>query len=149
MTAPKYQVQDVAKYFLALVDREVDAIDHLKLQKLCYYAQGFHLALTDAPLFPEAIEAWPHGPVCPDLYHQFKEYGRGPIPEDPDFDTSLFDDTAKSIIEEVYDVYGQYTGWKLRNITHAEPTWKSAIARDNKTITFEEMATFFKTQIEA
>ncbi len=39
---------DVAKYFLAQADEDAgDLISNLKLQKLVYYAQGFHLALYD------------------------------------------------------------------------------------------------------
>jgi uncharacterized phage-associated protein len=45
---------EVAKYFLAQADEDAgDLISNLKLQKLVYYAQGFHLALYDIPLFPE------------------------------------------------------------------------------------------------
>jgi uncharacterized phage-associated protein len=45
---------DVAKYFLAQASEDAgDLISNLKLQKLVYYAQGFHLALYDTPLFPE------------------------------------------------------------------------------------------------
>src|SRR5260363_307462 len=57
-------VFDVANYFLTLVEEEVgDALSNLKIQKLVYYAQGFHLALFSRPLFENAIEAWTHGPV--------------------------------------------------------------------------------------
>jgi uncharacterized phage-associated protein len=67
------KAQDVAEYFLTLVDDEAgDSLSNLKLQKLVYYAQGFHLALTEKPLFDEAIEAWEHGPVVPGLYHKLK-----------------------------------------------------------------------------
>ncbi len=42
----------IADYFLTLVDDEAgDGLSNLKLQKLVYYAQGFHLALTGKPLF--------------------------------------------------------------------------------------------------
>ena len=55
---------DVAKYFLALTDEDAgDLISNLKLQKLVYYAQGFHLALFDTPMFGEPIEAWTHVPL--------------------------------------------------------------------------------------
>ena len=38
---------NVARYFLAQVDEDAgDSLTNLKLQKLVYYAQGFHLALT-------------------------------------------------------------------------------------------------------
>lgn len=72
---------DVARYFLALADEEAgDLVSNLKLQKLLYYAQGFHLAMTGRPLFDEPIQAWMHGPVVPAVYHAFKVYGSGPIP---------------------------------------------------------------------
>jgi uncharacterized phage-associated protein len=59
---------DVAKYFLSLTDEDAgDLISNLKLQKLVYYAQGFHLALYDELLFEETIEAWTHGPVIPEM----------------------------------------------------------------------------------
>jgi len=51
-------VDEVAKYFLSLTDEEAgDFFSNLKLQKLVYYAQGFHLALFDRPLFADNIEA--------------------------------------------------------------------------------------------
>lgn len=149
MPGPTYSVIDIANYFLALVDPEVDRIDHLKLQKLVYYAQGFHLALTDRALFSEPIEAWTHGPVCPDLYHRYKEFGKETIPYDPTIETAEIDESTRAILDEVWEVYGQFTGWKLRNITHAEPTWQMAFHRPNKLITTEEMRSYFKTQIEA
>ena len=53
--------EDTAAYFLALVEEdEGELMSHLKLQKLCYYAQGFHLAITGYPLFTDRIEAWTH-----------------------------------------------------------------------------------------
>ena len=71
----------VAKYFLFLSDEEAgDTISNLKLQKLLYYAQGFHLALNDSPLFAESIEAWTHGPVVPVVYQLYKHAGASAIP---------------------------------------------------------------------
>ncbi len=67
-------VFDVAEYFLSLADEEAgDFLSNLKLQKLVYYAQGFHLALFNRPLFMAAIHAWQHGPVVPELYHAYKK----------------------------------------------------------------------------
>jgi uncharacterized phage-associated protein len=45
----------------------------MKLQKLCYYAQGWWLAWTGAPLFPEDSQAWASGPICPTLYDLHKD----------------------------------------------------------------------------
>ena len=39
-----------------------------KLQSLVYLCQGWHLAMTGAPLFREPIEAWAEGPIVPELH---------------------------------------------------------------------------------
>ena len=50
----------------ALRARLTPAPGDVKLHKLLYYAQGWHLARTGRPLFPEAVEAWTDGPVVAD-----------------------------------------------------------------------------------
>src|SRR5579862_4672424 len=57
-------VQDVAAYILV----KLGPMTAMKLQKLCYFAYGYHLAWEERPLFPERFEAWANGPVCPALY---------------------------------------------------------------------------------
>lgn len=141
----KATASDVAKYFLTLNDEEVgELISNLKLQKLVYYAQGFYLAIEDEPLFNESIEAWAHGPVIPNLYHNYKTYESGPIPCPKDFDSDMLDSDIKNLLDEVYSVFGQYSAWKLRNMTHEEPPWVEAWA-GNKIITQESMREYFKT----
>ena len=44
-----------------------ELVSNLKLQKLLYYVQGFHLAVFGEPLFEEEIEAWMYGPVVPSV----------------------------------------------------------------------------------
>ncbi len=61
---------DISAYFIDYAYRGEEygeLISNLKLQKLLYYAQGFHLALYDKLLFSEDIEAWQHGPVVRDV----------------------------------------------------------------------------------
>ena len=137
---------DVAKYFLSLQDEEVgEFISSLKLQKLVYYAQGFHLAIYDKPLFPEEIEAWAHGPVIPKLYHNYKKYGSGGIPPEP-FDIKQFSETQIELLNEIWLLMAQYSAWKLRNITHEEPPWKNTYPY-TKVISHSSMKEYFKTQI--
>lgn len=117
----------VAKYFLAKAEEEVgDGISNLKLQKLVYYAQAYHLAMHGEPLFRERLEAWEHGPVVPDLYHMYKEHGAGNIPTPHDVDLDEYDEEVAEFLDEVYDVFGQYSAWKLRNMTHEERPWTEA-----------------------
>lgn len=138
---------DVAKYFLALADEEAgDLISNLKLQKLVYYAQGFHLAFYDEPLFNEPIEAWTHGPVIPILYHHFKDHGACSIPSPSDMDFSVYDEQTRSLLDEVYSAFGQYEAWKLRNMTHEEPPWRNTPT--GQVISHSAMREYFKTLID-
>ena len=140
-------VQNVAKFFLSCIDEEAgDHITHLKLQKLIYYAQGFHLAMYDTPFFKDPILAWDHGPVVKTIYEKYKEYGSMPIPPDRESDLDeVFTEQQRALLEDVCNVYGQFSAWKLRNMTHAEPPYNNP---KNGIITTEAMQEYFKTQIE-
>lgn len=140
--------KDVALFFLNRGnDDECAGVSNLKLQKLVYYAQGFHLAIYDTEFFPESIEAWTHGPVCPDVYHEYKGFGSGIIVCNESQDANaVFTPEQIELLNEVYEVYGQFSAWKLRNMTHEETPWKNneAFARE---ITKPEMLSFFKGRI--
>lgn len=125
-----HTASQIAKWFLAhnriaAADVGAEFISNLKLQKLLYYAQGCFLAVTGLPLFEDDIVAWVHGPVVESVYHEYKANGSNGIPFDEDFDYTVFAQDETSLLEEVYDVFGQYSAWKLRNMTHEETPWKA------------------------
>ena len=138
--------KDVAEYFLSLNNPELgDSISNLKLQKLCYYAQGFHLALNDGkPLFRDSIAAWQHGPVIPQLYHEYKSYGGNPIPP-PEHPKINADSKTGKFLSEVFDAYGQFSAWKLRDMTHGEPPWKDTPSGGS--ISHESMREYFASLV--
>ena len=124
-----HKASDVARWFLAhnrrvLVDGDAEYISNLKLQKLLYYAQGSFLAVKDNPLFPDDIVAWRHGPVVESVYHQYSCYGANGIDFDEDFDANIFTDDENALLIQVYDIFGQYSAWKLRDMTHEEDPWR-------------------------
>ncbi len=140
---------DVANYFLTLVDHEAeDCISNLKLQKLCYYAQGFYLAMHGKRLFDETLQAWQHGPVVPLLYHKFKVNGSACLMPEPGFKIDSIPCEIRSFLDDIYAEFGQYSAWRLRDMTHAESPW---IESYNKTkddvISDESMKRFFKTRL--
>lgn len=140
-------VQDVAHYFLDIQDEEAgELITNLKLQKLVYYAQGFHLAMFDQPLFTDQIKAWAHGPVVPQLWHDYKDCGSSPLDRPVGFDPSVFTPEQRDLLDEVYQEYGQYSAWRLRDMTHQEPTWKAGFDGDG-VVSQESMKAFFKTRL--
>ena len=138
--------KQVSQFFLTLTDPDAgDFISNLKLQKLVYYGQGFHLAMHGEKLFNEDILAWEHGPVVEELYHEYKGYGASGIPMPEDFDVATFTDKQNELLREVYEVYGQFSAWKLRNMTHSERPWLET--EKNKVIQPALMAEFFKGYI--
>lgn len=123
-----YKASDIAKWFLAhnriaMTENGAEDISNLKLQKLLYYAQGCVLALTSKRLFDDSIEAWTHGPVVPSVYQEYKIYGSNGIIFDDTFDFNSVDTETSRVLIQVYEVFGQYSAWKLRNMTHNESPW--------------------------
>jgi uncharacterized phage-associated protein len=138
---------DVASYFLSLVEEDSgDSVSNLKLQKLMYYAQGYHLAMHNRPLFGEQIEAWQHGPVVRSLYRSLKQHGAEPIPPAEHVpDQSRFESTERSFIEEMWEMFGQFSATKLRSMTHEESPWKTTPL--NEVISHQKMKDYFCTQL--
>ncbi|MEM9216868.1 MAG: type II toxin-antitoxin system antitoxin SocA domain-containing protein [Cyanobacteria bacterium P01_F01_bin.150] len=93
----------------------------MKLQKLCYYAQGYSLAEGEE-LFPENFQAWQHGPVIPELYHQYKHFQWRQINDD--FDLPEYD--SISFLQDIVSAYGRYDGAALSTMTHREQPWIDA-----------------------
>lgn len=140
-------VRHVASYLITrAIEEDYSGLSNLKLQKLLYYAQGFYLALQGEALFPERIEAWPHGPVCPAIYHEFKQYGRGPIDVAPDLPAGALTRDQMDILEEVFSVFGQFSAWKLRDMTHEEAPWLEYEA-EGGTIPLDAMRQYFETRV--
>jgi uncharacterized phage-associated protein len=47
----------------------------------------------------------------------------------------------------VYEVFGQFSAWKLRDMTHDEPPWKNNEINAGE-ISVNEMADYFKTRVK-
>ncbi len=137
---------DVAQYFLAKTDEEAgDAITNLKLQKLVYYAQGVALVLLDRPLFPERVVAWTLGPAIPDLYDEYKGHGASAIPVPAELDFSKYAVEERELLDEVYEIYGQFAAWKLRHMAYQESPWQETPAGEE--ISHGALRDYFKTQV--
>lgn len=138
---------DVARFFVERANAEADDNDmtHLKLQKLCYYAEGFSWAVLGRPLFRQPLEAWREGPVVREVYNAYRQYGSARITE-VQGGGRITDQDALDIMEAVYDYYGQFSAWTLRNRTHREPPWLEARPTEGN-LRPETMTAFFRTQL--
>lgn len=143
-----YDVMDIANKILAKPNSECEElISNMKLQKLLYYMQGFHLAYFGTPLFDDRIEAWYYGPVVPSVYDHFSKYKSQGIMPEKDKTITLSEDEER-LFDEVYKVYGEYSAIGLMNMTHSEMPWKSTATGKGNVISREKMRKFFKDRIE-
>ncbi|WP_336288700.1 Panacea domain-containing protein [Bartonella sp. CB60] len=146
-----YTVQQVANFFLDKGREENIPITQMKLIKIVYFAYGWVLAITGKRLFSEAIEAWKHGPVVSELYHEFKCWGNNPIEHGS---RTCNDDTGKvylkrippnedndihKILDAVWDTYKEFSPWQLREKSHEKDSpWHKVYEEGEYNIQIED-----------
>lgn len=112
----------VANRFLELAAAKGRTLTQMQLQKLVYIAHGWKLALAASPLIRDEVQAWQYGPVIPRLYSALRSFRdqpvRGPLASDGDH----LDTVEDSLVEQIYDIYGHYSGPQLSRLTHAAGT---------------------------
>lgn len=145
-----YTALDIAKWFINATDRDSgDAITHLKVQKLIYYAQGWAIAHLGKPLFEESLQAWAHGPVAPSVWNYFREARYEALPEQRV--TKRIASDVSLLLASVNDKYGTYPAKRLERMTHAERPWKNARkdlppeARGNGVISHDDIVSYFQS----
>lgn len=111
---------DVAQYILQKTGR----IQAIKLQKLCYFANGWHLAWVGNSLFDEKIKAWRYGPVVTDLYRFHKGETHVSVWNYEDADASKLDEVQQLIVSGVIEKYEHKDGFDLVRESHTHQIWK-------------------------
>ena len=131
-----YSATAIANAFIEkAIKGELNDLTPMKLQKLLFYVQSWHLKLYNEPLFDDFFAKWRYGPVIPSLYHEVKGYGSRPITSlistvvstNPGYAVvtprvSDDDMRAKVIIEKICSVYGPLKGTQLSHLTHLPGT---------------------------
>lgn len=135
-------------------------VSAVRLQALCYYAQGWSLAWTGKPLFPEQFYAVETGAFCPELEAALK--GCPLFLTDGTFSKGLPDrkhpltpdekDTVRRVVK-YYTRYGNHQalqGW----ISEEEP-WKKAREKQESSaaslpvITKKSMGKYYRSVLES
>jgi uncharacterized phage-associated protein len=136
-------VHDVAAYILS----KSDAMSTMKLQKLTYYSQAWHMAWDGVPLFPERIEAWANGPVVYELFDAHR--GSYSVATWPRGKAERLTQSERETVDSVLANYGKLTGRQLSLLTHAEDPWRDAraglpaTARSSAEITPDALAEYY------
>ncbi len=135
-----FKVEDIARYVgLSAIIKGI-SISPLKLQKLLYYVQAWHMVFhgKNETLFDERPQAWVNGPVYPTVYRLYKDK----VPnmcdhlKPSDFCTgnpedALRDLTAKlnldegrvELLDSIILLYGSKSQNQLIFLTHSELPW--------------------------
>jgi uncharacterized phage-associated protein len=139
-------VHDVA----AAVLTRTGPITTMKLQKLVYYAQAWHLVFHNRPMFTERIEAWPQGPVSPSLYAGHRRQYR--VTGWPSGKDTALDADEYATLRWVLDKYSRFSAEKLSRMTHMETPWRAARGlvesgeKPSTPITYDQMRHFYARQ---
>lgn len=144
-----YSVMDIANKLLVKAADTCggDLMSNMKLQKMLYYEQGYHLAAFGTPLFEEDVEAWMYGPVVPCVYEHFKEYGAGGLL--PERDNSIcLEEEEEDLFNNVFDAYMDFSAYGLMRKTHSKTPWKTTPASVDSVISKNKMKDFFSKKLE-
>lgn len=123
----------------------------MKLQKLVYYVQAWHVARYDLPAFDEEIEAWANGPVIDRLYQQHRT--KRSVSHWTSGDPTRLDARTAALVRYVVTRYGCKSGDELSALTHSETPWLTARrgleadARSRRVIPLEAMREYYGSQL--
>ena len=117
-----YPVLELAKYIVVKCIHDDYPISNLQLQKILFYIQREFLHRMNKPAFSESIEAWPFGPVVPEVYYYFcgagaMRIGVCSVPND-DFLSMSKDD--RLIIDSIIERKRILNPWDMVAETHKQ-----------------------------
>lgn len=157
-----YKVLDVCRFVINYSNERDYGISNLKLQKVLYFIQAYFLIKKKdhSTCFDEKIEAWDFGPVVPEAYYEYKQYGSGDIPtiksyimfnekdiwnaKRIEFEDTIIADEDKSLIERVVDKFADCSATNLVSLTYRQSPWIDAyVPYQNNEITIKAIREYF------
>ena len=122
----KHTANEVAEAFISLCNEYGDYISNQKVNRLLYFAQGWHIAFYGEPMFDDRIEAWIHGPTVPAVFERFRRFMPKPLVLDPPRAFDDFPADLKAHVEDVWKAYGSVSAYELEHISKSETPWRNA-----------------------
>lgn len=147
-----YSAYAVANAFVQeALDGLLPDLTPMKLQKLLYFTQAWHIKGRMQPLLDDAFARWRHGPVVPAVHHKFRTFAATGITS---FATTLSaagpgsvcipsipssDQDAWSLVDAIIKRYGAFSGPELSCMTQAAGSAWAMQVPDGSPITAEEI----------
>ncbi|MBT0569794.1 DUF4065 domain-containing protein [Curvibacter sp. CHRR-16] len=149
-----YSAYAVANAFIQRAEEgKISNLTPMKLQKLLYFAQAWHLKGTNGlPVLDDHFARWKYGPVIPAIYHEFKAFGYQPITRKAT--TLSMNDAGYSVlvpmvpaedlstwglIDAIINSYGSFDAQTLSTMTHEENSAWAQGNPDGSVITHPEI----------
>ena len=124
-------INQAGDYIILKLTEAGEELNHLKLQKLLYYAQAWYLAFYGKQLFYEDFQAWIHGPINRTLYDRFastkslySDIERDDI--SPEFELKSLSEQDRNHLDTILETYAKFSGVQLEEMTHKETPWIEA-----------------------
>lgn len=162
-------IRDITDFTILRLNQNGQSITPLKLQKLLYYIQAWHLVYFDNQMFCDIPEAWVNGPVYRSVYDRFKNVGiytqitaRTIRTKEADISIRINELRQKmgltkeeyKFLEAIYLHYGTKSQDELVLLTHSEFPWNHAREglepldyADNK-ISIEDMKNYYGERLK-
>ena len=117
-----FPVLELAKYIVVKCINNEHPISNLQLQKILFYVQREFLHSLNRPAFIESIEAWPFGPVVPDVYYYFCGAGamRIGVCSTPDDTILSMSENERRIIDSIIESKRTLNPWDMVAETHKQ-----------------------------
>ncbi|WP_034246620.1 Panacea domain-containing protein, partial [Lachnospira multipara] len=142
---------DVADFFIDLAKYdENETITNMRINKLLYFSQAWHMVRHNTPLFDEDFEAWDYGPVVPCIYQKYKDNGKNNICTiSKDYSSDIFTDDEMDTLLDVAKYYKQFSTPNLVEKTHMKGTPWDLAYQKGKNIIIDKMSIclYFKKEI--
>jgi uncharacterized phage-associated protein len=144
----QFDPEKVIQALTYIANADVSELSKLKAAKLLYFCDKYHLLKYGRPVLGDAYYCLDHGPVPSASLNMMNEAldpiwgGEGPflrmfeeylsINRDhkyPEFvakktaDTDVFSGSEVEALNATVRQYGKLSPWKLRELTHNDPTW--------------------------
>ena len=160
------KIEYLTDFVICYFDNLGIPITPLKLQKVLYYVQAWHLVFFEGnPLFKDEPEAWVNGPVYRRIYNKFKkqwfEDASLSICAKDQAEAKMhrilqsleLDNDQEEYLFAVLQKYGTLEAKRLVYLTHAEDPWNLAregygpFDRCEKRISHESMLKYYSERV--
>lgn len=127
-------------YLVNLFTTNDKKITQLHVQKLMYFFEAFYMNVKDCEkLYECSFNAWMFGPVAIPLYKEYKNFGEFPIvlnEEKIELGNSICKE-KKSMLEELYNVFGGLSANQLVDLTHMKDSpWYKKWNDNNRKVVY-------------